>query len=694
MSRKSTNDNLGASQFKINRGNVWVEDKMVDKCQLCKKSVGRTFLNPLNGKHHCRNCGNIFCDTCSSNYIVIPSFITDKPAAEDFWNLSHYFNSLKKEKERVCNKCHDLIFEKTKAQEKIISILTNPRSIDEIRNLNDSDTEVKDHYYDHFRNIQYYFPNHIYSDIDKKMLAMNAQFFSKHSKYLMHYIKSVFSDNKIDSNNNNNNNNKNNDDDPSETMMMMKIINSDKNKTCNELYCTRNCQEHLSCDDCINILYSCVDNIPDQLIEYLFVIIKKTPEDVLLCHLSFFTNLIKNNKQNKLLAKLVFNILGSTLTMQYQTFWFLNNARDLASLEELRNIDQFISLFDPNQVRIMHQEYTFYTGLIDHLDDPKRYLNNAFNKCNPISLPYDPHTKLTGVDLNGITIGTSYTKPVLIPFETTDGKTTILFKKESIMNDVVVLNLMTLCDIILKDHLDKNFDVVIYPVMPLSNNSGMIEIIDDAETVYEITQRRKKSILQHIVEMNDNGKTLISDALDRYMYSLVSYTLHSYFLGLGDRHLQNIMITNDGAIFHIDFGFILGRDACPFTAGDIKLNSDMLQMIGADGKRCDTYFNLSAGGLTLIRKQFNMFFILLTQDTKFNKEDIEKFVMSRFQPRKNDSHLISELHTVIRKSHKALGDAFRDYWHFYTQETFRNGAGISNIIKSAYTLVKKLTNSK
>lgn len=692
--------NLAASIIVRNKNNVWINDNMVTCCHNCKSEFGF-----LTRKHHCRNCGNIFCFACSNKSIVIPNFIIDRPDAADYWNVSYYLTSLKGDKEKVCQQCYDVISEKTIAYERIVNIFNNPISIDKIKEMSVSDSDVKNHYFDHLRNIQYYLPNHVYSDIDKKLLRINAEHFSQHSKYLVHLIKSIDWVDSTPSLTPKKNNlikslatsqYKTYDITTHEKYIqeqfesIANVINGTKSKTCNELYCTRTCQEQLSCDDCVNILYSCSDKLPDPLIKFLFDIIMKTPEQVILCHLSFFITLIQENSTSKLLQMLLFKLLGQSTKMIYHMYWFLSNAREHANVEEILNINNFLGLFDQDLIRTMYQEYMFYVGLIDNLDNPKKYLLNVFNRYKSISLPYEPDIKLIGVDLDNIVIKSSYTKPVIIPFDTTEGKIYLLFKKESIMNDVTVLNLMTLCDIILSENLNTNFGVIIYPTMPLTYNSGMIEIIDEAETVHAIIGN-KKTILQHIIERNEDR--VIGDVMNRYMYSLVSYTLHSYFIGLGDRHLQNIMITDDGAIFHIDFGFILGTDAYPLTASDIKLNSGMLDVIGgSDGVRYRMYLDLCAKGVIILRKYFNMFFILLSQDTKFKEKHVEKFVMTRFQPRQIDDVVISELMSVIKQSHNAYSDLIRDFLHFHTQEkTVQNGVG--KVIQSALGVVKSFTNS-
>jgi len=673
---------LSASVWIKNTNNIWIDDSMVNCCNSC----GRNFTL-FYRKHHCRYCGNIFCDKCTNYLIVIPSFITDKPDAGDYWNLSYYISPMKNNEEKVCKQCYDLVNEKIKNHSKIAKIFNDPVSIVKILQLTESNNDIKNHYINQLRNMQYYLPSHIYTDIDKKFLAINAPLFSKHSKYLVQLIKSI-----VWHEDNTNNNLK----------LVVDIINGAKQRECNELYCTRTCQEVLSCDDCVNILYSCTEYssesknlssnnfLPDILLKYLFEIISKSSDQIILCHIPFFATLVKNNSKNKLLRDSLYKLLSSTLKIVYSTYWFINIYKEDANIQEINNINNFINMYDSILVKRMTHEFRFYVGLIQNLKTPKEYLLEYFNKYSPISVPYNPEIKLTKVNYDNIVVKSSYTKPVIIEFDTNYGKINLLFKKESIMNDVTVLNLMTLTDIILSENLITNFGAIIYPIMPLTNNSGMIEIIDNAQTIHSIINN-KKTILQHIISKNENCK--ISDVMNRYMYSLISYTLHSYFLGLGDRHLQNIMISDDGAIFHIDFGFILGTDAYPLTSNEIKLSSDMLDVIGGkDSERYNLYLEYCATGIKIIRKYFNMFFILFSQNTKYEKKRIEKFIMSRFQPRQLDRVVIEELMTIIEKSHKAYSGIIRDYLHYHNQEkTVQNTFG--KVIKTALTAMSSFTNS-
>ncbi|XP_023773540.1 RUN and FYVE domain-containing protein 1 isoform X1 [Cyanistes caeruleus] len=67
------------------KGHTWLKDDEATHCKQCKKefSISRR-------KHHCRNCGDIFCNSCSSNELALPSY--PKPV-------------------RVCDNCHTLLLQ-------------------------------------------------------------------------------------------------------------------------------------------------------------------------------------------------------------------------------------------------------------------------------------------------------------------------------------------------------------------------------------------------------------------------------------------------------------------------------------------------------------------------------------------------------------------------------------------------------
>ncbi|XP_007167854.2 RUN and FYVE domain-containing protein 2 isoform X3 [Balaenoptera acutorostrata] len=68
------------------QGLVWLKDKEATHCKLCEKEFSLS-----KRKHHCRNCGEIFCNACSDNELPLPS--SPKPV-------------------RVCDSCHALLIQR------------------------------------------------------------------------------------------------------------------------------------------------------------------------------------------------------------------------------------------------------------------------------------------------------------------------------------------------------------------------------------------------------------------------------------------------------------------------------------------------------------------------------------------------------------------------------------------------------
>lgn len=72
------------------------------------------------------------------------------------------------------------------------------------------------------------------------------------------------------------------------------------------------------------------------------------------------------------------------------------------------------------------------------------------------------------------------------------------------------------------------------------------------------------------------------DILDTYLLSNAGYAVATYLLAIGDRHLENLMLTNNGNMFHLDFGFILGKNPPKkgLSVPPIRINKPMVLGMG------------------------------------------------------------------------------------------------------------------
>lgn len=69
---------------------------------------------------------------------------------------------------------------------------------------------------------------------------------------------------------------------------------------------------------------------------------------------------------------------------------------------------------------------------------------------------------------------------------------------------------------------------------------------------------------------------------DTYIKSCAGYCTITYLLAVGDRHLENLLIDNTGHFFHVDFGFIFGKNppGKNIMAPPIRICKEMIEGMG------------------------------------------------------------------------------------------------------------------
>ncbi|XP_035536942.1 phosphatidylinositol 4,5-bisphosphate 3-kinase catalytic subunit gamma isoform [Morone saxatilis] len=183
-----------------------------------------------------------------------------------------------------------------------------------------------------------------------------------------------------------------------------------------------------------------------------------------------------------------------------------------------------------------------------------------------------------------------------------------------------------------------------YGCISTGNRIGMIEIVKDATTIANIQQSVvgstgafKDEILYQWLRDKCVSEDKFQQAVERFLYSCGGYCVATYVLGIGDRHNDNIMITESGNLFHIDFGHILGnyksfmgisKEWVPFV-----LTPDFLYVMGTSGKKSSPHFQkfqeVCVKAYLALRHHTNLLIILFSMmlmtgmPQLTSKEDIE-----------------------------------------------------------------------
>lgn len=299
-----------------------------------------------------------------------------------------------------------------------------------------------------------------------------------------------------------------------------------------------------------------------------------------------------------------------------------------------------------------------------------------FFKHKNVCLPLDPDVVVTDVIPGACMVFKSSLSPLKISFQTSSGgEYSLMFKVgDDLTQDQLVVQIIKLMDQLLKN---ENVDLKLTPynILATGKNEGAIEFIPN-ETMSVILSKHH-GILGYLSEnhpSSDEGSGVEGWVLDNFVKSCAGYCVITYILGVGDRHLDNLLIQPDGKFFHADFGYILGYDPKPFPPL-MKLPPQIIEAFGgADSANYDKFRSYCFVAYSILRRNagliVNLFELMKTSDIpniKIDPDGAVLKVMEKFAFDLSEEDATVHFQNLIKSSVNALIPLVIDHLHNLAQ---------------------------
>ena len=297
-----------------------------------------------------------------------------------------------------------------------------------------------------------------------------------------------------------------------------------------------------------------------------------------------------------------------------------------------------------------------------------------FNQISSSSTPSDEQNNLKSTN----------TSPEISEVE--DNTINLLYKPDDIRKDLIILKCKYIIQQILLNIRMRNesislLPIICYRVQPITKSAGFIELVE-GETLEKISDL--KNFLLDKAEKNKG--------INEFIKSVAVSTVLVYIFGIGDRHKENILITEDGLLLDIDFGFLEGKDTICATAysriPDEIINFKERQDIFLEWCQC-FYLELRRYAI-----HFHSLFMLLhtsNEDDDMTLKTYDDFIQDRFCINDDELALKKLLDFIDNSRKSSLNNYIRDFTHD-KQKSFNNlwnNFSYESIIKWWYNMNKK-----
>ncbi|KAK6626780.1 hypothetical protein RUM44_009257 [Polyplax serrata] len=145
-----------------------------------------------------------------------------------------------------------------------------------------------------------------------------------------------------------------------------------------------------------------------------------------------------------------------------------------------------------------------------------------------------------------------------------------------------------------------------YKILCLSSDSGLIETIPNTVSLHQIRKHCQLSLPEYFErEFGPSTSEAFLTAQRNFVQSCAAYSIICYVIQVKDRHNGNILLTNEGHVIHIDYGFILSTSPknLGFETSPFKLTPEFVAVMGGLGSDMFEYYKiLILQGLVAARK--------------------------------------------------------------------------------------------
>ncbi|QLL31887.1 hypothetical protein HG536_0C00540 [Torulaspora globosa] len=300
----------------------------------------------------------------------------------------------------------------------------------------------------------------------------------------------------------------------------------------------------------------------------------------------------------------------------------------------------------------------------------------SFLRGHHVSLLLDPDVTVVDIIPEMSKVFKSSLSPLKITFKTDKQELfPLMFKVgDDLRQDQLIVQIISLMNELL---MNENVDVKLLPykILATGPREGAIQFIPN-ETMANILSVHH-GILPFLRSHYPDSKEELGVknwVMDNFVKSCAGYCVITYILGVGDRHLDNLLITPDGHFFHADFGYILGQDPKPFPPL-MKLPPQIIEAFGGAQSSnynkfrsyCFVVYSILRRNAGLILNLFDLMKTSSIPDIRIDPDGAVLKVKERFNLDMSEEEATVHFQNLINDSVSALLPIVIDHLHNLAQ---------------------------